>query len=86
MDVKNIFLYGELDREIYIDQPQGFKSRTHLEYVCKLKKTLYGLKQPPKAWYEKIVEFLIHSGYTVATLDSNLFIKDIGGKLAIVLV
>jgi Reverse transcriptase (RNA-dependent DNA polymerase) len=54
--------------------------------VCKLKKTLYGLKQPPKAWYEKIVEFLIHSGYTVATLDSNLFIKDIGGKLAIVLV
>lgn len=44
MDVKNAFLYSELDRDIYMDQPQGFESKIHPEYVCKLKKALYGLK------------------------------------------
>jgi Reverse transcriptase (RNA-dependent DNA polymerase) len=84
MDVKNAFLHGELDREIYMDQPQGFESKTHPDFVCKLKKALYGLKQAPRAWYGKIAEFLVRSGYTVATSDSSLFIKDIGDKLAIV--
>jgi Reverse transcriptase (RNA-dependent DNA polymerase) len=86
MDVKNAFLHGELDREIYMDQPQGFESKTHPEFVCKLKKALYGLKQAPRAWYGKITKFLVRSGYIVATSDSSLFIKDIIGKLAIVLV
>jgi Reverse transcriptase (RNA-dependent DNA polymerase) len=83
--VKNAFLQGELDREIYMDQTQGFESKTHSEFVCKLKKALYELKQAPRAWYRKIVEFLIQSGYTITTSDSSLFIKDIEGKLAIVL-
>ena len=63
MDVKNAFLHGELDREIYMEQPQGFESKTHPGYVCKLKKVLYGLKQAPRAWYGKIAEFLIQSDY-----------------------
>jgi Reverse transcriptase (RNA-dependent DNA polymerase) len=51
-----------------------------------LKKALYGLKQARRAWYGKIAEFLVHSGYTVTTSDSSLLIKDIGGKLVIILV
>ncbi|CAL8997356.1 unnamed protein product [Prunus brigantina] len=86
MDVKNAFLHGELDREIYMTQPMGFENEVHPEYVCKLKKALYGLKQAPRAWYGKIAEFLSRSGYSVTHADSSLFVKANGGKLAIVLV
>ncbi|KAE8725434.1 Indole-3-acetic acid-amido synthetase GH3.17 [Hibiscus syriacus] len=86
MDVKNAFLHGELDREIYMTQPMGFQSQDHPEYVCKLRKALYGLKQAPRAWYGKIAEFLTKSGYSVTPADSSLFVKANEGKLAIVLV
>ncbi|KAE8662552.1 hypothetical protein F3Y22_tig00113302pilonHSYRG00055 [Hibiscus syriacus] len=75
MDVKNAFLHGELDREIYMTQPMGFQSQDHPEYVCKLRKALYGLKQAPRAWYGKIAEFLTKSGYSVTPADSSLFVK-----------
>ena len=86
MDVKNALLHGELDRDIYMDQPKGFESQSHPNYVCKLKKALYGLKQAPRAWYDKIAEFLLQSGYSVAPADSSLFVKAQDEKLAIVLV
>ena len=85
MDVKNAFLHGELDREIYMNQPMGFQSQGHPKYVCKLRKALYGLKQAPRAWYGKIAEFLTQSGYSITPADSSLFVKANGGKLAIVL-
>ncbi|KAL0345462.1 UNVERIFIED_CONTAM: Retrovirus-related Pol polyprotein from transposon RE1 [Sesamum radiatum] len=75
MDVKNAFLYGELNREIYVNQPMGFLSPDHPEYVCKLEKTLYWLKQAPRAWDGKIAEFLTHGGYLMTSANSSLFIK-----------
>ena len=86
MDVKNAFLHGELDKDIYMEQPRGFESKIHPEYVCKLKKALYGLKQAPQAWYEKIGEFLVQSGFKVAPSDSTLFVKEKESRLVIVLV
>ena len=62
MNVKNAFLHGELDMEIYMNQPKRFESAANPNYVCKLRNALYELKQAPRAWYDKIVEFLTQSG------------------------
>ena len=43
MNVKNTFLHGKIDRDIYMEQPRRFESQSHPNYVCKLKKALYGL-------------------------------------------
>ena len=48
MDVKTAFLYGDLEEEIYMEQPERFLVKGKEDYVCKLKKSLYGLKQEPK--------------------------------------
>lgn len=86
MYVKNAFLHEELDREIYMIQLMGFENKVHPKYMCKLKKALYRLKQTLREWYGKIVEFLFKSGYAVIHVNSSLFVKANGGKLAIVLV
>ena len=75
MDVKNAFLHGELDWGIYMEQPKGFESKAQLDYICKLRRALYRLKQALRAWYSKIIEFLIQSGYSVAPVDLSLFVK-----------
>jgi hypothetical protein len=51
MDVKTTFLNGVVEKEVCVEQPQGFETHDRKTHVCKLKKALYGLKQAPKAWY-----------------------------------
>jgi hypothetical protein len=58
MDVKSAFLNG-LIKEVYVEQPSGFKSEEYPNYVYKLYNALYGLKQAPRAWYEYLRDFLI---------------------------
>ena len=53
MDVKESFLNGVIEEELYI-KPQGFEVEYRVTHVCKLKKDLYGLKQAPRAWYGRI--------------------------------
>ncbi|KAK3008223.1 hypothetical protein RJ639_015041 [Escallonia herrerae] len=78
MDVKNAFLHGELDQQIYMCQPMGFQSRNHPEYVCKLRKALYGLKQAPRTWYVRGI-----LRYVKGTLDYGIIYKK-GGDCKLV--
>jgi hypothetical protein len=48
MDVKNVFLHGDLQEEVYMEQPPGYVDQTHLNLVCRLKKAFYGLKETPR--------------------------------------
>ena len=58
MDVKTTFPHGDLDEEIYIQQPKGFTTKGNKELVCKLKKSLYDLKQSPRMWYQKFDTYI----------------------------
>ena len=61
MDVKSAFLHGDLQKEIYMKQLDGYTSDPSL--VCKMQKSLYGLKQAPRAWYAKIDSFLLSHNF-----------------------
>ena len=74
-NVKNAFLYAELDRDVYMEQPQGFVSKKFPKHVCRLKKALYGLKQEPQTWYGKIAEYFKFCGFYPSNSDSSLFVK-----------
>ncbi len=54
MDVKNVFLHGDLQEEVYMEQPPGYVDQTHPNLVYKLEKFLYDLKQTPRVWSDKI--------------------------------
>ena len=76
MDVKTTFLHGELEEEIYMKQPKGFAVKGKKELVCKLKKSLYGLKQSPRMWYRKFDTFIRGHG-----LDHCVYFKLIGDRV-----
>ena len=58
MDVKTTFLNGQIEEEVYIEQPEGFTIHRKESHVRKLRKALYGLKQAPRAWYLRIDSYL----------------------------
>ncbi|RVW27716.1 Retrovirus-related Pol polyprotein from transposon RE1 [Vitis vinifera] len=69
-DVKNAFLHGDLDEEIYMNIPPGFEENTGNK-VCKLKKALYGLKQSPRAWFGRFAKVMKESGYKQSQVTGN---------------
>src|SRR4051812_17062375 len=80
MDVKTAFLNGELDEEIYMEQPDGFVVPGHEGKVCKLLKSLYGLKQAPKQWHEKFERTLTTEGFVVNEADKCVYYRHGGGE------
>ena len=75
MDVKTTFLHGDLEEEIYITQPYGFKVAGKENWVCKLNKSLYGLKQSPRQWYKRFDQFMIGQNYTRSSFDHCVYFR-----------
>ena len=63
LDVKTAFLNGELQEDVFVDQPEGFVIAGNEDKVYKLRKALYGLKQAPRAWYSKIDHYFTQHGF-----------------------
>ncbi|GJY42616.1 zinc finger, CCHC-type containing protein [Tanacetum coccineum] len=75
MDVKTTFLNGELEEEVYMNQPQGFSMSGNENKVCKLIKSLYGLNQAPNHWHQKFDEVVLSNGYLLNQGDKCVYRK-----------
>lgn len=78
MDVKTAFLNGDLEEEIYMEQPEGFLSKGNETKVCRLVKSLYGLKQAPKQWHEKFDSVMLNNGFRINECDKCVYYKQVG--------
>ena len=83
MDVKSSFLNGYINEEVYVEQPPSFKDDKKPDHVYKLKKVLYGLKHAPRAWHERLRDFLLSKGFIMGKVDTTLFTKKIGKDLLV---
>ncbi|RVX04903.1 Retrovirus-related Pol polyprotein from transposon TNT 1-94 [Vitis vinifera] len=87
LDIKNAFLNGDLEEEVYMEIPPGFEESMAKNQVCKLQKSLYGLKQSPRAWFDRFTKAVLKLGYKQGQADHTLFVKKShAGKLAILIV
>eukprot|EP00253_Pinus_taeda_P018596 PITA_18596 len=86
LDVKTAFLHGDLDEEIYMEQPEGFVQHRNAKFVCRLKKSLYGLKQSPRQWYKKFDSFMLSQKYVRSEYDHFVYFKQLNNGIFIILV
>ena len=83
MDIKSAFLNDELNKEIYMEQPDGFIVPGQEKKVYSLVKSFYRLKQAPKHWYEKFDNAMMSNGFRINECDKCVFIKDIASGYVI---
>jgi len=79
LDVETAFLNGYLKDKIYMDQPKGYVIFSN--QVCKLLRTIYGLKQSPWAWFDHVNSFFLQLGFPKFEANSNVYVKTIDQNL-----
>ncbi|RVX18724.1 Retrovirus-related Pol polyprotein from transposon TNT 1-94 [Vitis vinifera] len=80
MDVKTAFLNGDLDEEVYMEQPTGFVEVGKEDLVCKLNKSIYGLKQASRQWYLKFDRIITQNGFKENTVDRCIYLRVSGSS------
>ncbi len=86
MDVKNVFHHGDLQEEVYMEQPPSYVDQTHPNLVYRLKKVLYSLKQTPRTWLDKIGQYLITSGFQTSNVQFSLYVKQTNHGIVIIVI
>lgn len=81
LDIKNDFLHGTLTKTVYCTQSVGFADPIHPDMVCKLNRSLYNLKQAPRAWYSRFTTFLLSLGFVEAKADTFSTSKTLFSRL-----
>jgi hypothetical protein len=74
LDVQNAFLHGDLHEHVFMIQPQGYVHPQYPNHVCKLHKSLYGLRQAPRSWFFKLSTKLLSLGFCESKADTSLFV------------
>ena len=82
MDVKFAFLHGDFHEEIYMEQPPRF-IQNDSSHVFRLRKSLYGIKQAPRAWYAKMDRFLLDNGFSRCHSNNTVYTKKVGKSFTI---
>jgi Reverse transcriptase (RNA-dependent DNA polymerase) len=75
LDVKNAFLHDDLKKEVYMEIPPVFENEQLKEKVCRLKQSLYGLKQSPRAWFDRFSMVMKKLGYQQSNAYHIMFIR-----------
>jgi histone deacetylase 1/2 len=86
LDVQNAFLHGVLEEDVFMRQPPGYEHPAFPRHVCKLDKSIYGLKQSPRAWHARLSSALHALGFRASQADSSLFIYQQGGETTYILI
>ena len=76
LDIKNAFLYGDLVKEVYMEQPSSFVAQGEIGRVCRLCKSLNGLKQSPRTWFGKFSEVIETFGMQKSKFDNSVFYRN----------
>lgn len=85
MNVKTTFLHGNLKKEIYMVQPEGFVKTGEEDSVCRLKKSLYDLKQAPRQWYKRFDTYMLQIEYQRCDYECCVYVKNLGNSSPIFL-
>jgi Reverse transcriptase (RNA-dependent DNA polymerase) len=86
LDVKNVFLHGDLLEEVYMEVPPDFGTKQIVGKVCTLKKSLYGLKQFPRVWFDRFRKAMIGMWYRQTNADHTIFFRRHGAHITVLAV
>ncbi|WVZ70083.1 hypothetical protein U9M48_018781 [Paspalum notatum var. saurae] len=85
LDVSNAFLHGNLREQVYCQQPTGFADPAQPDAVCLLSRSLYGLRQAPRVWFEHFTKHVLSLGFVQSKADTSLFVLNSGSGVAYLL-